>query len=193
MLDEDYLTSTSVWAYDIGTGVVAPWIPHAVIVEAVEDLFLGPGKDFDQQTRNQIDVDGTMARDVGESSPTQPIFTPGDELLFTIDPIDRPMVVGDPGGPSVPAGFMIDGGEIMHLVVDAAGGISIDFLDHGGHKWDTGFDVMGTFGYEYEDVDALEAVGVLEGTDIQTPEPSTVVICGLALAAVGGYRMRRRG
>ncbi|QDU59137.1 PEP-CTERM sorting domain-containing protein [Aeoliella mucimassa] len=183
-LDNDSVTGTSVWAYDIATGTVGTWIPHSVIVEAVEDLFLGAGLDFDRQTRDMIDVDGTMARDVGDSSPTAPIYGLNDELLFTIDPIDQPMMMSATGGP-VPAGFSIDGGEIMHLTFDASGAPVATFLKHGGHTWDTAFEVGKTFGYEFEDVDALEAVGVLEGDDISTPEPSTMVMIGLALAMVG--------
>lgn len=193
-LDNDFLTGTSVWAYDPSTGFVGEWIPHGAIVDAVEELFLKTsetGLTFDRQTRDQIDVDGTMARDVNNSSPTAPIAMPGDELLFTIDPIDDPVVLDVAGGPGGPAGFMIDGGEIMHLVF-TPGGFTIDFLDHGGHIWDTDFEVATTFGYEFEDVDALEAVGVLEGTDISTPEPGTLLTCGLALLLAGGYHYRRR-
>lgn len=192
-LDNDSVTGVSVWAYDISTGFVGPWIPQKVIADAVEELFLKTsetGLRFSQETRAQIDVDGTMARDLDNSSPTAPIHMPGDELLFTIDPIDDPVVLGPTGGPGagIPA---IDGGEIMHLAFNA-GGFSIEFLDHGGHLWDTAFDVAGTFGYEFEDVDALEAVGVIEGTDIGTPEPGTIVICGLAVLIAGGYQYRRR-
>jgi hypothetical protein len=46
---------------------------------------------------------------------------------------------------------------------------------HGGHAWDTAFDLMGTFGTPSENVDALEAVA------IATPEPSTVLGAGLML------------
>lgn len=189
-LDIDALSGVSVWAYDIPSGFVAPFISHADIVSAVETLFLGPDGRFDDETRRRVDVDGTMVRDIGDDSPTSPLWGAGDELLFTIDPILDGTALSPTGGPI--AAPLIDGGEIMHLVNTGGGSFTIGFLSHGGHLWDTAFDVSTTFGYEFEDVDALEAVGTLTGdTDINTPEPSTVVLCGLAVALVGfGRRLK---
>ena len=196
-LDFDAASGVSVWAYDIAAATVAPYIPHADIVAAIEELFLGPGFKFDDETRRWIDVDGTMVRGLGDPDPAVGGWAVGDELLFTIDPVENGTAVG-PDGSSV-AAPLIDGGEIMHLVKTAPGGgpgtFAVSFLSHGGHLWDTAFDVRGTFGYYYEDVDALEAVGTLTGdTDISTPEPSSILL--LALGALGltigsGRRFRR--
>jgi hypothetical protein len=196
-LDNDAASGgVSVWAYSIPTGFVSPWIPHSEIVEAVEELFLGPGLRFDDETRRHIDVDATMAQDLGIVSDTAPaLWDPGDELLFSIDPIMGGSIVDTSGlvvGPAPP----IDGGEIMHLTKTAPGlgpgTFAISFLMHGVHPWDTAFPVASTFGYLFEDVDALEAVGTLTGeTDIPTPEPASLVTILIGLAAGGLWRRRR--
>lgn len=178
-LDVDSASGVSVWGYDITLKSVFPYIPHFVIVDAVEDLFLGAGLDFDMSIRDMIDVDGTMVRDrgiVGE-------WDDGDELLFTIDPLIDPLA----------GGVIADGGEIMHLV--NAGGVGVNsFLVHGGHTWDTAFLVAATFGYWSEDVDALEAVGVLLNgdTDIPTPEPTALALLLVGAAILGVRRTRMR-
>ncbi|NEP90815.1 MAG: hypothetical protein F6K18_30635 [Okeania sp. SIO2C2] len=64
-----------------------------------------------------------------------------DLIMFSVDPISE---VG------------LDGGEIW--VWDRAAGGAASFLDHGGNTFDTGFDVMGTFGTASENINALEAV-----------------------------------
>ncbi len=196
-LDVDAASGVSVWAYDIPTAAVTPYIPHADIVAAVETLFLDPGFTFDPETRHRIDVDGTMVNDVGVDPGAAPGWSVGDELLFTIDPVVGGTTLGPTGGPGGPAP-LIDGGEIMHLVKVAPGSgpgtFAISFLSHGGHVWDTAFDVSGTFGYYFEDVDALEAVGTLTGDeDFDTPEPSSLTLLALgAIGLVASVRRRRR-
>ncbi len=196
-LDGDSTSGTSVWAYNIAGGYVTSFIPHADIVAAVEELFLGPGLRFDNDTRDAIDVDATMVRDLGDVPPTAAaLWDPGDELLFSIDPIAGGSVL-DPGGTIVGAAPPIDGGEIMHLVKTAPGigpgTFGISYLFHGGHPWDTAFDVKGTFGYYFEDVDALEAVGTLTGdTDIPTPEPATAALALWAAVLIGCVVRRQR-
>ncbi len=193
-LDVDSASGTSVWAWDIPTKVVSSYIPHSAIVDAVEALFLPAGFTFDPATRDQIDVDGTMVHDPNHvpgsigGPPGTAIWDAGDELLFTIDPVSGGSVLdplGAPVGPAPP----IDGGEIMHLVNLGPGLFSISFLSHGGHLWDTAFDVKGTFGYFYEDVDALEAVGTVDGFEI--PEPSSVALFLLAIM-LAGFRLKQR-
>ena len=80
-----------------------------------------------------------------------------DQIIFSIAPV----------GP-------FDGGEIW--VWDAVNPAA--FLNHGGHLWDTAFDVMGTFGLNNENVNAIEAV----------PEPATISLLGLGAVAL----IRRR-
>jgi hypothetical protein len=193
-LDVDAASGVSVWAYDIPTKFSVPFIPHSEIVAAVEALFLGPGLRFDNETRNEIDLDASMVRDLGIASPTAPLWGPGDELLFSIDPILRGTVL-DASGAVVGPAPLIDGGEIMHLVKTAFGlgpGTFVNsFLSHGGHLWDTAFPVAATFGYYYEDVDALESVGTLTGeTDIPTPEPASLVLVLMSVIGIAVTRQR---
>ncbi|MEZ6070588.1 MAG: PEP-CTERM sorting domain-containing protein [Pirellulales bacterium] len=177
-LDNDSSTGFSVFSYDVAAKSVSGYIPFFDIVTAVEKLFLGDGS-FSSETRLLVDVDATMVRDVGEVGR----WDVGDELLFSIDPIDQPL---DVTGAPLPS---IDGGEIIHLENTAAG-LLPSFLKHGGHVWDTAFDVAGTFGYYFEDIDALEAVGTLDGTEIDTPEPATLALLIFGLAALPLRRQR---
>ena len=82
-----------------------------------------------------------------------------NELLFSIRPLD-----------------VFDGGEIWYW----DGVNSAQFLYHGGHLWDTAFNVTAYYGAE--NVDALEAVS--------TPEPSTFAL--VLIGAVGAAGWRRR-
>lgn len=106
-----------------------------------------------------IDLDAMMIFDLEGDD----YFAPGDKIMFSIDPI---------------GGF--DGGEIW--VWDGINPAS--FLWHGGHLWDTAFDVQGTFGTESENINALEAAS--------TPEPGSILLFGLGLAGLAGYALRRR-
>ncbi|MEX0937982.1 MAG: PEP-CTERM sorting domain-containing protein [Pirellulales bacterium] len=99
----------------------------------------------------------------------------GREVLFSIAPIDLSQF--DPLLPN------LDGGEIF-VYTDPNSPTS--FLRHGGHEWDTAFDVMGTFNVLSENINALEAVSV--------PEPSSLVLALLAIAGLIGrplWRTRR--
>jgi hypothetical protein len=69
-------------------------------------------------------------------------FDSTNEIMFSVDPI---------------AG-LLDGGEIF---VGFRGGVGSHFLSHGGHLWDTAFDVSGTFGLRSENINALEAISVV--------------------------------
>ena len=87
------------------------------------------------------------------------------EWLFSIAPID---------------GF--DGGEIW--VWDGVTQGGAEFLNHGGHIWDTAFCVQCTFGTASENINALEAVAA-------TPEPTNIL--GLfALGSLGAASTLKR-
>lgn len=195
-LDVDAATGVSVFAFSASgpsAGLITPWVPHSEIVAAVESLLLsgmGDGLRLDPESLHLIDVDGTMASDVEpDLDHTSLSWGPGDELLFTVDPFTAGVI--DASGAVIGSVFM-DGGEIMHLSKTGLGpgAFAVSYLSHGGHLWDTAFDVSGTFGYEFEDVDALEAVGTLTGDiDIPTPEPSAAVLAVVG-AAIAGWRRR---
>lgn len=103
------------------------------------------------------------------------IMTFGTQVTFSIRPITY--TITTPAGPVV---FTFDGGEIFEYDGPA---VPTRYLNHGGHLWDTLFDVRATFGVLSENVDALEAVAGI-------PEPSTVVL--LMLAAALPLRLLRR-
>ncbi len=84
-------------------------------------------------------------------------------ILFSIDPID-----------------IFDGGEIWAWDGITPGGAT--YLVHGGHVWDTAFDVMGTFGTATENINALEAA--------VAPEPTILALMGIGLAGLG-FRRRK--
>lgn len=109
---------------------------------------------------------------IAEDIDLDAMMTFGSNIMFSVDPII------DKG---------LDGGEIF--VWDGVAASAI-FLTHGGHIWDTTFDVMGTFGTATENINALEAVGTFEDSPICTggncsqtvPEPGTI----LGLLAISG-------
>jgi hypothetical protein len=72
-----------------------------------------------------------------------------------------------------------DGGEIWVWSPGAAAA----FLNHGGHLWDTAFDVRATFGTSNENVQDIEAIASA------VPEPGTI---GMTLAGVLAVLLARR-
>lgn len=98
------------------------------------------------------------------------LMTHENDILFSIAPIDG----------------VFDGGEIWTW---KKGDVAANFLNHGGHLWDTAFDVKATFGTASENVDALEAVGAgcPPNEPCQPmPEPNSIAgLLGLSVLTAG--------
>ncbi len=111
---------------------------------------------------DEVDLDALMVSDVNGLTTT---FDVGDSILFSIRPFGA-----------------FDGGEIWILT---AGAGPATFLLHGGHLWDTAFDVSTALGGGVsENIDGLEAISV--------PEPSTILFLTAAAGYVVLLRVRRR-
>lgn len=142
----------------LGPGGVQPYLTKTQIANAIEDPNIAPA----------IDVDGLMVRDVGTGlNPFDGEFNDGDAILFSIAPIF-----------DATGAVRYDGGEIWVWEF----GQPARYLEHGGHKWDTAFDVAGTFGVNTQNIDAIEAAGSI-------PEPTSVA---LLVGGLFGLCFRRR-
>ncbi|GBE76031.1 hypothetical protein myaer87_32580 [Microcystis aeruginosa NIES-87] len=137
----------------------------ADIAAAITPLF--PGLDI---TDAKIDLDGLMTWE--------------NDILFSLKPID-----GDNDGSITDNNPLLDldGGEIFVWRF----GQAPQFLNHGGHVWDTVFNVKDTVEFwtglrpGTENIDALEAVAV------HTPEPSTFLSL-LTLGSLGAASTLKR-
>lgn len=180
--------ATSVWNLS-GT----PYISHSTIVGAVTSL-LGPvpgGAVLPFPTfidgDDAINVDALMVRDtVGEedSFDRNPDGSPGDQIIFSIQQIPNA---------SDPDGYYATGSELF--VLDASlGVVGTTYLDHGGHTWDHGYALseltlspnMIDNGFGVIDINAIESIGALV-----VPEPTTMALVAVCLAAVPMCRTRR--
>lgn len=142
---------TSVFAYDSDTSEVVPYINTSELATAVGV----PLADFDLDAMMTFDLDLDAE------------FETGDMILFSIMPVD---LSGDGQITEDVNEIDIDGGEIYLYEK----GVGVSFLEHGGHLWDTEFDVTGTFDLDNENVNALEAVSTV-------PEPNTILGAGIVL------------
>ncbi len=180
-LEGDKMLTTSVWTTT--TGAVTPYISQMELSTAVAGLLgITDPMDIGFFVDNaDVDVDALIAADDGDTmgGGSVHVWDDLDEIIFSLHPFTITLptfgVVG------------MDGGE----VIDWLKGSGITFLTHGGHLWDTAFDVtaavdpMAPMG-SLENVDALEAMG----KGIPIPEPGTYVLLGAMLAAVGLQRRR---
>ncbi len=133
------LGKVAIWGFTPPGG---PSTPHTLTTDlaAAMDLQFGG-----------IGVGGPLWSHLVELMDVDAIMTFGPQVLFSIQPLD----LSPFGGPR------FDGGEIWEYVGAAT---PTEFLDHGGHLWDTAFDVMGTFHLTSENIDALEAVAPAPGS-----------------------------
>jgi hypothetical protein len=117
-----------------------------------------------------IGYNGPLWGQLVELMDVDAIMTFGPQVTFSIRPLD----LADPLLPD------FDGGEIFEY---DAPGVPTRFLDHGGHLWDTAFDVMNTFNLVSENIDAIEAVS-------SVPEPGCIAL--LLLGVTGCATLPRR-
>jgi hypothetical protein len=152
--------NTSVYTLQVlAPGFLQPYLSTGQIAGAIGNTNLAP----------LIDVDGLMVHDVGTATnPFDGTFGPGDSVMFSIAPIPNPE-----------GGDFYDGGEIWVWNF----GAPAQFLKHGGHLWDTAFNVGGTFGVQTENIDALEAVSV--------PEPAVTALLLVGLTCLSMIRRKR--
>jgi len=154
-LQGDYVSGVSVYAWN-GAGS-ASWLSQAAIANAIGIPNLV----------QLVEVDGLMTRNYGEFD----MWDDGDAILFSIAPITDPQT----------GALVFDGGEIWTW---SFGGPA-QFLNHGGHVWNTAFSVQNALGINQENINALEAVNVV-------PEPSSILILGSGIVGMAGYLTRRR-
>jgi hypothetical protein len=154
----------AIWAYTPAAGPSAPHTLTTDLAAAMDKQYFGVG------------LGGPLWSQLVEKMDVDAIMTFGPEVLFSI----RPLVLSPfspPAGPVLPD---FDGGEIFVYTP----GAPTKFLDHGGHLWDTLFNVRGTFGLNNENIDALEAVATV-------PEPACVALLLMAIVAAPSFRRKR--
>ena len=157
---------TSVWYYNPITQISNSYITAAQIAAAINRPDIANLADI-------IDLDGLMVWDGGNIGQ----WDNSDAILFSVMPIDANLdgIIT----PNINGGD-IDGGEIWSWQF---GQPLAQFLNHGGHLWDTAFNVRQATGAVNENIDALEAVAV--------PEPSTVLSL-LTLGTLGAASTLKR-
>ncbi|NCS27745.1 MAG: PEP-CTERM sorting domain-containing protein [Microcystis aeruginosa F13-15] len=156
-------TRTSLWYYN--GSVSTPYLDAAQIAAAINRPDIANLADI-------IDLDGLMVWDGGNIGQ----WDNSDAILFSVMPIDANLdgIIT----PNINGGD-IDGGEIWSWRF----GQAAQFLFHGGHLWDTAFNVRQATGAVNENIDALEAVAV--------PEPSTFLSL-LTLGTLGAASTLKR-
>lgn len=122
---------TSIWFTRDNGATRQGYATHALIVAAVQSLgYTGP--------ESAVDLDALMVADCSAWG----LWDALDVIMFSIRD-------------TRPAGGSFDGGELVVLQADGSPWTAY-FLVHGGHTWDTAFDVAGTFGVGTEEIDACE-------------------------------------
>jgi hypothetical protein len=151
--------NVSVWIMNHGA-----YITHATIVTAVVAL----GCSLSTQDSLNLDLDGLMVWDGNFNG----LWDYGDSIIFSIRATGRP-----------PKNW--DGGEIVVLPFNGPP----TFLNHGGHLWNTAFNVQSAFGVNTEEVDAIEASGPTGPVPVNiNPESHTFTPCPIRVAPPGIIR-----
>jgi hypothetical protein len=148
----------AVWSYSPPGGPSAPHTMTTDLAAAMDLQFGGPG------------VGGPLWGQLVELMDVDAIMTFGTQVTYSI----RPLFI-----PGTPIAF--DGGEIFEY---DGPGIATRFLKHGGHVWDTAFDVRGTFHVNNENIDALEGIATA------VPEPASCLMVAFGLVLSAGVRRR---
>jgi hypothetical protein len=150
----------AIWAYDPAANIS---VHHTLTTDLAAAIDLQYGG---------IGYNGPLWGQLVEQMDVDAIMTFGKQVTFSIRPLD----LTDPLLPD------FDGGEIF--VYDGPASPT-KFLDHGGHLWDTAFDVRGAFLVNHENIDAIEAVAQF------VPEPGSFALLLVGLIVAGGYRRQR--
>jgi hypothetical protein len=158
---------TSVYSTTGGSSATT-YIDQPTINSALQGLLNMGGGHIPDLHGLHIDVDAMMLSD---QFGTQETFDHGDRILFSVAPLEDSLMA-----------TIFDGGEIFELI---GGSSSATYLSHGGHLWDTAFDVAGTFGLMSENINALEAASVA------IPEPSTYILLGMTMCCVAYQRNKK--
>jgi hypothetical protein len=115
-------------------GHLIAYVRHSNIVSAIRSAALDTLTNQGHYTGDSllVDLDGLMVKNTNVDS----IWNAGDTIIF-----------------SIRAAGNWDGGEIVVLPF----GGPPSYLFHGGHRWNTAFNVQATFQVNTEEVDAIEA------------------------------------
>ncbi len=124
-----------------------------------------------------IDLDGLMVLE-SKGILGDKIWNSGDRILFSIRN-------------TIPGGGNWDGGEIVVLPF----GVTPSFLHHGGHDWNTAFNIGTAFGVPTEEVDAIEALSYDPPHDPPIPaltEWGIIILVVLLTASTVFIMLRKR-
>jgi hypothetical protein len=165
-LKGDLLSGVSVFHANSMTPAYVPW---AVIVAAVTNVALGA--DVYVGPVDSLDLDGLMVKDMNDTTSE---FGDGDTIIFSVRNTQ-------------PLGNW-DGGEIVVLPFGGAPFI----LFHGGHLWNTAFDIQTAFNVDTEEVDGIEAYPAQPRSTPALSEWGLIILIALLIGSATYVMLRRR-